>query len=380
MISLIKSTFYKEEEVTRDLINFLREAKKLSMGEQCLLFEKKLASWQGRKESVLVNSGSSANLALLQALLNLGRLKRGDRVGFSSLTWATNVMPIIQLGLIPVPIDVEIETLNVSSKKLLDVTEEVFGSKIQCLFITNLLGLCDDLDVIKEICDKQGIILIEDNCESMGSVYQGVNLGNFGIASTFSFYVGHHLSTIEGGAVMTNDRQLADMLRMVIAHGWKRDIDVKLDFYERYTFYDLGYNLRPTEITGLLGVVGIKHLDEIVSRREANANLLSFIYDSLRVYKLRSSHLDRYSSFSTPIVCKTEADKLKIVKKCDQLDIESRPIVGGNITQQPFFKKYVGEISCPNAEIIHRNGLYVANNPELDVEEIETIGKALWLK
>lgn len=375
MIPLIKKTFHDNEVTIDRLMNFISFNPRMSMGDYCLAFEEELSSWQGRDHAVLVNSGSSANLALLQSLLNMGRLKKGDKVGFSALTWATNVMPIIQLGLVPVPIDVEIETLNVSSRKLVEAN--IIGLK--CLFITNLLGLCDDIDVIKEICDARGVILIEDNCESMGSIYKGKKLGNYSLASTFSFYVGHHLSTIEGGAVMTDDPDLNKMLRMVRAHGWKRDVDKDLDFYGRYTFYDLGYNLRPTEITGFLGVEGMKTIDKVAGERQWNATQLGGIYDSDKVYDLFTKHMDTYSSFSTPIVCKNKEDKEIILKRCEEAGIESRPIVGGNITSQPFFKKYVGEFDCPNAKIIHENGLYVANNPHLTEEDISEIKEALWL-
>jgi len=373
MISLIKSTFHNEAETKKKLSKFLLEADKLSMGEYCLRFEDSLETWQGRKNAVLVNSGSSANLALLQALMNLGRLKKGDRVGFSALTWATNVMPIIQLGLIPVPIDVEIETLNIAS----DLVDKNF---VEVLFVTNLLGLCGDLDAIAEICEETKTILIEDNCESMGSIYDGERLGNFGLASTFSFYVGHHLSTIEGGAVMTDDDELADMLRMVRAHGWKRDIADSLDFYGRYTFFDLGFNFRPTEITGFLGYNGMDYIEEIVWNRENNARFLSDIYNNSKAYELITGHMDVYSSFSTPIVYKKESHKNEVVKHCEMMDIEVRPIVAGNITRQPFFMKYVGKASCPNAELIHTNGLYAPNNPDLTFNELETIKEALWLK
>src|SRR3972149_11072523 len=157
MIKLIKSTFYKEKETKRKLNKFISKASQLSFGPECEKFERNFADWQKRKYCVMVNSGSSANLALIQALLNLGKIKRDDPVGFSAITWSTNVMPLIQLGLEPVPVDVEIDTLNVSSKRLI---EKLNKYPVKMLFLTNLLGFCDDIDKIKEICDKKGIILI----------------------------------------------------------------------------------------------------------------------------------------------------------------------------------------------------------------------------
>ena len=279
MIKLIKSTFYKENEIKKKLCKFIMESPQLSIGRQCRKFEEKFAKWQERKYCVMVNSGSSANLAIVQALLNLGKLKKGDYVGFSAVTWSTNVMPLIQLGLNAVPVDVEIDSLNVSSKKLLSIIKK---TPIKMFFLTNLLGFCDDIDEIKKICEERNILLIEDNCESLGTLYKGKKLGNFGIASTFSFYVGHHLSTIEGGAICTDDQDLQIMLQFVRAHGCDRDLtkqkqlkvrvdnNVNSTFYSRYTFYDLGYNLRTTEINGFIGNAQMKYLDEIIRVRNKN--------------------------------------------------------------------------------------------------------------
>src|SRR3989338_9791720 len=273
MIKLIKSTFYKEDEVKKNLAKFIFSADKLSIGKECGKFEGNFAKWQGRRYCVMVNSGSSANLALVQALLNLGKIKKGDFVGFSAITWSTNVMPLIQLGLKPIPLDVELDTLNVSSKTLLQTLKKY---PLKMLFITNLLGFCDDIDEITTICKQKRIILIEDNCESLGTVYGGKKLGNFGLASTFSFYVGHHMSTIEGGAISTYDEDLETMLHLVRAHAWDRNLtetkqlkirnkhNVNSTFYSRYTFYDLGYNLRATEINGFIGNLQIKYLNEII--------------------------------------------------------------------------------------------------------------------
>src|SRR3990167_7955907 len=141
MIKLIKSTFYKEEKTKKELINFIKKAKQLSFGPECEKFERNFAKYQGRKHCVMLNSGSSANLAIIQALLNLGKIKKGDFVGFSALTWSTNVMPLIQLGLSAVPIDVELDTLNVSSRKLINIIKKY---PLKMLFLTNLLGFCDD--------------------------------------------------------------------------------------------------------------------------------------------------------------------------------------------------------------------------------------------
>jgi CDP-6-deoxy-D-xylo-4-hexulose-3-dehydrase len=388
MIKLIKSTFYKEKETKRELIKFIKSAKQLSFGLECQKFEENFARYQGRRYCVFFNSGSSANLAIIQVLLNLGKIKKGDKIGFSAVTWSTNVMPLIQLGFIPVPIDVELKTLNVSSQKLLELLRK---EKIKALFLTNLLGFCDDIDEIKRICQKENIILLEDNCESLGTIYKGKKLGNFGIASTFSFYVGHHLSTIEGGMVATDDSEIAEMLKIVRAHGWDRNLKteeqkklkeifkVKSDFFARYTFYDLGYNFRPTEIQGFLGNIQLKYIEEINKKRNQNfIKLAKYIYKKTgKYYPIRFEHIDFVSNFAFPVICKTKEIKDDLLKECED-KVEVRPIVGGDMTKQPFFKKYEKGFSHkntynPNASIIHDQGLYFGNNPEITNNEISRI-------
>ena len=387
MIKLIKSTFYKETETKRKLSGFIKKAKWLSFGKQCEKFEKDFSKYQGRKFSVMVNSGSSANLALIQALINLDKLRAGDRVGFSAITWSTNAMPLIQLGLIPIAIDVELATLNVSGQKL---TEIIKKYDINALFLTNLLGFCDDIENIAKICKENNILLLEDNCESLGSVYQGKKLGNFGYASTFSFYVGHHMSTIEGGAICTDDKNLNSMLKIVRAHGWDRNLELKKQkslrnkfkinstFYSRYTFYDLGYNLRPTEIQGFIGNTQLRYIDEITKKRNRNfLTLASKIYQNEKKYfAIKYDHIDFLSNFAFPIICKTGKIRDELVAKCKD-KVEIRPIVGGSISEQPFFKKHIRNkySVCKNANLIHNRGLYFGNNPELTKKEIAALIK-----
>lgn len=389
MIPLIKSTFFNEEKTKENLCNFIIGAKQLSVGSKCLEFEESFSRYQGRGYSVLFNSGSSANLALVQALLNLGKINIGDKVAFSAVTWATNVMPIIQLGLKPVPIDVELETLNVSSRTLLEALSE--SSDIKVMFLTHLLGFCSDVLRIRELCEQKNIILLEDNCESLGTVIEGKRLGNFGLGSTFSFYVGHHFSSIEGGVVCTDDADLAVMLKMVRAHGWDRNLKIEErrvirekhgivgDFYANYTFYTLGFNLRPTEITGFLGIEQLKYSDEILSRR--NENFLKFNEAaklSFDFFPLKTDHIQFVSNFAYPLIVKSEESFRRYLAIFKGRGVEIRPIVGGNITDQPFFKKIVGgNYNLPNSSIIHRQGFYFGNNPDLTEQEIEIINHAI---
>lgn len=389
MIKLIKSTFYKEKQTKKALCKFILNAKQLSIGPQCYSFEKNFAKWQGKKYCVFFNSGSSANLAIVQTLLNLSLLKKNDLTGFSAITWATNPMPLIQLGLQAVPIDVELDTLNVSSDKLLDFIKK---HQIKMLFLTNLLGFCDDIEKIKKICDEEKIILIEDNCESLGTVYKNKKLGNYSLASTFSFFVGHHMSTIEGGAVCTDSQEIATMLKLVRAHGWDRNLEskeqdrlrrnynVESSFYSKYTFYDLGYNLRPTEINGFLGNNQLKYLDKIVKKRQANffkfAKAINRREDLY--YPLKYDHISLISNFAYPVICKSKKIRDMLIKKCKKI-IEIRPIVGGDMTHQPFYKKYMHQfekmLGNSNADIIKEQGLYFGNNPEMTNKEMMTIIK-----
>lgn len=386
MIKLIKSTFFHESLVKKKLTEFILKTEILSMGKECRKFEEKFAKYQERKYAVLVNSGSSANLALIQALVNLGRLKKNDLIGFSALTWATNTMPILQNGLNPIPIDVEIDTLNMSSKTLLKTLKEC---RLQALFITNLLGFCDDIDKIRQICRERNILLIEDNCESLGTIYKSKKLGNFSFASTCSFYVAHHLSTIEGGIICTDDDKLASMLKIVRAHGWDRNLDQDKqkilrkkykvsDFYSKYTFYDLGYNIRPTEITGFLGNCQIGFLNQANKKRCQNfLKLAKVIYSQAnKYYPMRFNHIDFVSNFAVPVVCKSNRILEELLKKCEGI-LEVRPIEGGDMAEQPFFQKYLTNINKiftnPTAKLIHNQGLFFGNNPDLTKEELKTI-------
>ncbi len=385
MIKLMKSSFYNEEVTRKKLADFVLKSELFSMGKQCAKFEKSFARKQRRRFAVFVSSGSAANLALLQSLLNLGRLKKGDRVGVSALTWATNVMPIIQLGMVPVALDCDLATLNVSPRILEKEIEKLSG-----LFLTNALGFCDDIAAIKKMTKKYGVLFIEDNCESLGSKFGGVLLGNFGLASTFSFFVGHHLSTIEGGMVCTDDERLWHMLIKVRTHGWDRNLPKKRQqqlrkkhkvehFYAQYTFYDLSYNLRPTEIKGFLGNEQIKYWNLIVKAREGNFKKFQrAVSQNDDFLALDVGRMDLVSNFAMPVVCRSKKLANKYKQKFMEADVEIRPIIAGDITRQPFFRKYVkDERRCDNARLADENGFYFGNNPELTPEEIKLLIKLL---
>jgi CDP-6-deoxy-D-xylo-4-hexulose-3-dehydrase len=373
MIKLTKNTFYKEKETRENLASFILESSKLSMGGYCGIFEQTFAEWQGREYAVMFNSGSSANLALIQSLMNMFHLKAGDNVGVSALTWSTNVMPIMQLGMKPVGIDININNLNVMSNNI--------PSDLRCLFLTNALGLCGDIRNIAKYCKDNGILLIEDNCESLGSVYGKTKLGNFGEASTFSFYVGHHLSTIEGGMVCTDNQALYNNLKMVRSHGWVRDTEQYVrdnfkkiydvdDFNISYTFFVPGYNLRPTEINGAIGLFQMRYLHEIIEKRYNNFKKYQKAFKNLDyIMDIDTTGLTTVSNFAYPLII---TQGYKEIKDRLMKEVEIRPLLGGNIFNQPFMSDY-GSDMFTSANIASRLGLYIPNNPDLTDEEIDRI-------
>lgn len=378
-IPLMRSTFFDEARTRERLAEFVKTSPRLSMGEQCAAFEKAFNIYQERASSVLVSSGSAANLGLIQALLNLGRLKKGDKIGVSAVTWATNVMPVMQLGLVPVAIDCGLEHLNMTSSLL-----EKHIDGLKAVFITNVLGFCGDIDNIAALCKKKGVILLEDNCESLGTRYKGKLLGNFGLASTFSFFVGHHLSTIEGGMICTDDSELASMLLMVRAHGWDRSLTPQEqktlrtkhgldDFHARYTFYESAYNLRTTEISGFLGCLQLPMLEATIKKRSENFVRFHAAAQKHedRYYPLTADHIERLSNFAMPLVTKSPKILEDTVKRFEEAGVEIRPIIAGDITTHPFWTKELPKADCPNSRIIHSQGFYFANNPDLTDAEIQ---------
>lgn len=386
-IPLMRHAFINETETLRELSAWLASAPpRLSMGEQCAEFERQFAQWQGRKHAVLFNSGSSANLAIWQALHNEGLRKA--RVGFSALTWATNVMPLMQLGYTPLALDVDPLTLNLTAEIL-----EEWIDDIHALFITNALGYLPDLDNILHLCAEHGVTLIEDNCESLGSALPAGRAGNFGRAASFSFFVAHHMSTIEGGMTCTDDDDFADMLRMVRANGWDRNLSSKqklslrtafdVDAFDApYTFYELGYNLRPTEITGFLGCAQLKHLDTNIERRiEIFKALEEIAVPNPDFLSLYHGHMSKLSPFAFPVVCVDRITRNRYIQRFEAAGVEVRPIIAGNITRQPFYRRaHPLMVDLPGADAVHDCGFYFGVYPEMTKDDIRTLRGCLEFK
>jgi CDP-6-deoxy-D-xylo-4-hexulose-3-dehydrase len=388
MIPLMRNAFLREQETKDALANFIRTADRLTMGEKCRRFEEGFAAVQGRRSAVLLNSGSTANLVLLQSLKSTGRLKTGDRVGFSALTWSTNVMPIIQMGFEPVPVDCEGNTLNVSSRTLLARLNEL---DVRAFFVTNALGFAGDLGEIGRLCREREIILIEDNCEALGTELREGKTGNFGVAASFSFFVAHHMSTIEGGMLVTDDAELSTMFRMARANGWDRNLSpleqeslrkkhaVYSELYAKYVFYDLAFNVRPTEITGFLGLQQLALLKENIAVRARNYHEIERVVASNPAFiPIDHSHIKSISPFAMPFICKNRELFHKYTVRFAEAGIEIRPMLAGNIQLQPFYKKYVASTyATPNADFIHNCGFYCGNYAELTRADLDTLTSCL---
>jgi CDP-4-dehydro-6-deoxyglucose reductase, E1 len=389
MIPLMKNTFINEYETKQALADFIIKHDKLSMGETCFEFEKQFAKKQGCVEALLFNSGGSANLAMIQAIKNIGILKDGDPVGFSALTWSTNVMPLIQMGLNPVPIDCSPETLNTMSDTL---ETQIKQYNLKAFFATNALGFCGDMDNIRNVCENHDVLLIEDNCEALGTVLNSdKKTGNYGIGSSFSFFVAHHMSTIEGGMVCTDDENFADMLRIVRANGWDRNLSAKQqtrlrkqyavtsEFEAKYTFYDLGFNFRPTEITGFLGIKQLQYLDENIKiRGEIFTRLEEILKNNDELCQINHKYIQLLSPFAFPVLCKTPQLRRNYFERFSGAGIEIRPMIAGNMQKQPFFKKYVQQVyNLPGVDFIHDCGFYCGIYPEMTNSDIETIKSCL---
>ena len=370
------------DTINRDDINALIEwlqqdpIPRLTKGDLTAELEDKWAKKIGTKYSVYVNSGSSAILLALAALNESNRLKN-NRIVVPALSWATDVSSPMLLGLDPIMCDCNLHDLSCD----LTALEFIFKQdNPAALILVSPLGLVPQMKEVVELCEKYDVILLEDVCESMGSKYNNKNLGSFGFASFFSMYFGHHLSTIEGGFINTNDEDFYHMLLMMRSHGWDRDLPKwKQDesrkehscnnFDALYNFYVPGFNLRATDLQAFIGLRAIDKLDNYVVKRTNNFNTYkSWITNN----KL---NLDNYtyntiSNFAMPIV---HEQRDNIVKDLISANIEVRPLIAGNMASKPMWKKYACGESLPNAELIEKHGFYVPNHQDLTSQEISQI-------
>ena len=349
------------------LIWFILITDRFTNGEKVKEFENKWSEWLGCKHSLFVSSGSTANSLLVSAIIEKYNLKRGDKVIVPACTWITNVSPLIQLGLTPVFCDINTKNYSfddVHFKRLVN------KHNIKAVFVTHLLGLAADIERYKEIAADA--IFIEDCCESHGATVGNKKIGTLSEGSTFSFYFGHHMTTIEGGMVSTDDVELYQIMKSKRSHGMVRELpdDVVNQYKEKYPNIDYrfmfitdGYNFRNTELGAVIGLSQLKRLDNIIDKRRNNFDkYLSIISKYKCFYKPNETG---NSSFCLPFVSDDIGYIKKLKKIMEDNNIETRPIVSGNLLKQPFLRDYKLDIKNPTIDIIDK-GFYIGNNHFLD--------------
>jgi CDP-6-deoxy-D-xylo-4-hexulose-3-dehydrase len=373
-IKLVKDTIDTND--IEALINWLKTNPNLTKGDLTPVFEKMWSNWLGCKYSVYVNSGSSANLAAIYSLLLSGRLKN-NKIIVPAVSWVTTVSPAIQLGLNPIMCDCDIDNLGLDINHLKLLIEK---EKPSALILVHVLGFPNHMSEITKLCKENNIILIEDTCEAIGSMYNNQILGTFGELSTFSFYFGHHISTIEGGMISTNDEDLYHLLLSIRSHGWDRDLpknkQVELrekynidDFKSLYTFYYPGFNLRSTDLQAFIGIQQMNKIDEIVKSR--NENYLKYKNEIKNDFWSISPPNNSYiSNFSYPIITKNINN---LVKALSNNNIDCRPLICGSINEHPFWFERYGKSELPNSKLVHTYGIYLPNNHQITNDELDKV-------
>lgn len=349
---------------------FIMTTKRFTYGEKVKQFEEEWSAWLGAKHSLYVTSGSTANFLLVAAIKELYNLKDGDKVLLPACTWVTNVSPIIQLGLTPIFCDINLQ--NYSFDLLEAERISMVHKDIKAIFVTHLLGFPADNHLLRKIFPKA--LIIDDICESHGCKdIDGYKYGSKSLGATFSFYFGHHMSTIEGGMVSTNNTQLYDLMRMKRSHGLARESSNMSQYAAKYKnidpaflFITDGYNFRNHEICAVLGSSQLKRLDSMIEQRRHNYESYVKIINEYPHLFHRHDFEDGNSSFCFPFICKNEKITKAMKDAFRKNSIEYRPIVSGNLLTQPFLKRYGYKIEtlrkAPNAEILHRQGVYIGNN------------------
>ena len=373
-IDLVKDTIDFND--VKRLITWLETNPRLTKGDLTLEFEKKWSEWLGVKYSIFVNSGSSANLAAIYSLLLSGKLKN-NKIVVPAVSWVTTVTPTIQLGMEPIMCDCDIDNLGLDINHLKEIIK---NNNPSAIILVHVLGIPNHMDEILKLCKENDILLIEDTCESIGSKYNDKLLGTLGDLSTFSFYFGHHMSTIEGGMISTNDEDLYHILLSIRSHGWDRDLPKEKQnslrekygvdkFRSLYTFYYPGFNLRSTDLQAYIGLGQLEKLDMIVENR--NKNFIRYKNEIKNTFWNVSPPEGSFiSNFSFPIITKN------IKELTEQLitnNIECRPLICGSINEHPFWYERYGKQNLPNSKLVHNYGLYLPNNHQMTDEEISKV-------
>lgn len=363
----------KEIEAIQDVIR--RDC--YTMGKSVHQFEEDFARYTNHKYCVMVNSGSSANLLAIAAMFYKkdNPLKRGDEVIVPAVSWATTYYPLYQYGLHLKFVDVNLETLNMDT----DALKAAVTDKTRLIFAVNLLGNPNEFDKIYDIIKDKNITLLEDNCESLGGVYNGKPLGSIGLMGTYSTFFSHHMATMEGGVIGTDDEELYDILLSIRSHGWTRHLPkenklcVKSDnnFEESWRFILPGYNVRPVEMMGAIGIEQLKKLPEFIRYRRENAEYFKKLFGNDERFILqREIGLSSWFGFSFLINKDCELKRQNIIEKLTAANIETRPIVAGNFARKEVVKWFDYEIcgSLDNADYIDKYGFFIGNH-QFDIKD-----------
>lgn len=360
---------------------FVLKSSRLTNGPKVREFEKVWSEWLGVKHSLYVSSGSTANTLLVSSVKELYGLNDGDKVLVPACTWMTNIAPVIQAGLQPIFCDVNLKNFSFDVDEMKYVAEQ--HPDIKAVFITHLIGLSSNVEAVREIFPNA--LILEDICESHGvRGPDGKRRGVDSVGSTFSFYFGHHMTTIEGGVVCTNNTKLYEIMRMKRSHGMAREASPKVfqqyakenpDIDPTFLFVTEGYNLRNHEVCAVLGLSQIKRLDKNIEIRKNNYKYwLNKVSQKEDTYYL-PEYQEGNSSFCFPIISK-DPNRNQIIKdECKVNGIEYRPIISGNILMHPAFKKYqlCTAKEHSNASILHKNGMYVGNSQFVNNKKIDRL-------
>lgn len=349
-----------------------------TMGENVKEFERLFAEKFGTRYAVMVSSGSTANLLAIAALVYSKRLPRGSEVIVPAVSWSTTYAPLEQYGMKVVFVDIDPNTLNISVEAL----ERCISDKTKMIFLVNLLGNPNDFDEIFKICNSRDIIIIEDNCESLGAEYNGRQLGTFGLLGTYSSFYSHHICTMEGGGVVTEDKELYEYMLAIRAHGWTRNLpgdsviyEKKDDpFYESFNFIIPGYNLRPLEMEGAIGIEQLKKMDYMIAQRRENAKYFKSKMEGIQGIRIQKE-IGNSSWFGFALVLENQlvGKRDELVKEFAGKGIEVRPIVAGNFTRNKVIEYMDYKIPEPliNADDIHFNGFFIGNHSKNNFAEID---------
>lgn len=360
-----------------------------TMGNSVKQFEENFSEFLNSKYCVMTSSGSTANLLAIAALFYTKnpKLKRGDEVIVPAVSWSTTYFPLQQYGLKLKFVDIDIETLNYD----LEALSTAISDKTKMIMVVNLLGNPNDFDLINEMIKDTDVFLIEDNCESMGAEYKGKQAGTFGLMGTFSTFFSHHMATMEGGFVTTDDEEIYHVLLSLRAHGWTRNlpkvnhVSNKSDdwFTESFRFVLPGYNVRPLEMSGAIGVEQLKKLPNFIENRRENAKHFVKLFQNHPDFIIQRD-LDKSSWFGFSFIIKPESNlkRIDVINKLIENEIECRPIVTGDFTQNEVMKYFDYEIhnELPNAKYLHDNGFFVGNQQVTIKKELDHLFDVLTLK